>query len=109
MKTEMSLTTPQAYGALEVTTEEHYWDMLECVPPAHMSRGCFAVGEPYADRYQFGGEFDDDQAYREVFDCFYEFGSDDGKTYWLHGFFTLKDYRAVTRKQLEDAVQSATN
>ena len=29
------------------TTEENYWEALECLPPAKMSGGNFLVGEPY--------------------------------------------------------------
>ena len=28
------------------TDKETYWEMLECLPPARMSRGAFLVGEP---------------------------------------------------------------
>jgi len=28
------------------TTEETYWEMLECLPPAKMAGGAFLVGEP---------------------------------------------------------------
>jgi hypothetical protein len=31
----------------EETTEERYYDMLECLPPAYMGHGGFLVGEPY--------------------------------------------------------------
>lgn len=102
MKTEQSLTSPKAYGTLEPTTEERFYEMLECVPPAHMAGGRFAVGEPYADRYQFGGEFDDDEMCREVYDCYYQIGRDDNATF-LHGYFTIKDYKDVTVEQLKAA------
>ena len=100
MKTTTNLCTPQVYGKLEPTTEERYWEMLEVLPPAHMMRGGFAVGEPYADRIHFGGEFEDEDAFLEVFNCYYQLGSEPNAKF-LHGFFTLKDYEAVTRADLE--------
>ena len=36
--------TPITWSA---TTKAQYWEMLECLPPAAMSKGWFLVGEPY--------------------------------------------------------------
>jgi len=105
MKTEQTLCSPKVYGRLELTNFADYWAMLGSVPPAHRAGGAFACGEPYADRIRFGGEFPDEEAGDIVYHCYFAVegdGYDESNTY-LHGYFTLKDYKAVTREQLRDA------
>lgn len=97
------LCSPKTYGKLEVTTKERYHEMLGCVPPAHRAGERFAVGEAYADRWQFDGEFSAEDQYNAVFDCYYEI---DGT--FLHGYFTIKDYKAVTIEQLRAATGKLT-
>lgn len=102
MKTEQSLCSPKQYGTLVPTTFREYWDMLNCVPPRHRTGGRFAVGEAYADRWQFGGEFPDETAHRPVYSCYFAVegnGYDENDSY-VCGYFTLVDYLAVTQAQL---------
>lgn len=113
MKTECSLFSPKSYGKLELTTFADYWDMLNCVPPRHRIGGRFVVGEEYADRWQFGGEFPDETANRPVYDCYFAVegnGYDENDTY-VHGYFTIADYKAVTQNQLREsiAIRKATH
>ena len=101
MKTEPSLCSPKQYGTLVLTTYAEYWDMLGAVPPRRRNGGRFAVGEEYAARWQFGGEFPDDTAQDPVYACYFAVegdGYDDNDTY-VCGYFTLQDYRAVTQHQ----------
>lgn len=110
MKTECSLCSPKSYGTLELTTFADYWDMLNCVPPRHQGGGRFVVGEEYADRWQFGGEFPDETANRPVYDCYFAVegnGHDENDTY-VHGYFTIADYKAVTQTQLREATTIIT-
>lgn len=108
MKTECSLCSPKQYGTLELTTYKEYWDMLNCVPPRHRTGGRFAVGEEYADRWQFGGEFPDATANHSVYACYFAVegnGYDETDTY-VCGYFTLLDYIAVTQAQLRAVAPS---
>ena len=51
------------------STEEQYWEMLECLPPARMSGGAFLVGEPI-DHIAGTGE-PTFEMYRKVGDKFF--------------------------------------
>lgn len=76
--------------------------MLECVPPRDQRGGRFAVGEPYADRWQFGGEFPDEEQHHIVYSCYFAVNRNDSDENGIYvcGYFTLKDYRSVTQEQL---------
>ena len=102
MKTECSLCTPKQYGTLELSNFAEYWEMLGCVPPRHQAGGRFAVGEPYADRWQFGGEFPDDEQHHIVYACYFAIDGDNSNEngIYVFGYFTLKDYKAVTQGRL---------
>ena len=66
------------------------------------------MGEAYADRWQFGGEFPDGDAHRAVYACYYAVegnGYDETDTY-VCGYFTLQDYRAVTQAELRNVKQT---
>jgi hypothetical protein len=42
------MTTQEA--TWQSCTEETFWEMLGCVPPAYHAGGAFLVGEPYSHR-----------------------------------------------------------
>jgi hypothetical protein len=81
--------------------------MLECVPPRDQRRDRFAVGEPYADRHQFGGTFDDDQQHAPVYACYFvaKGNDNDENATYLTGFFTIRDYLRVKHSELIAAAE----
>jgi hypothetical protein len=103
-----TLSTPKQYGKLKRTTFAQYWERLGCVPPALTQRNAFAVGEAYADRYQFGGTFPEATAHHPVFECFWCLSGDDTDPdgTFVCGFFTLLEFLFVPRAQLEAATES---
>lgn len=50
------------------TTEEHYDEMLGCLPPRAWTNGAFLVGEPAAHR-----DCKISKGYVAVYDCFFQY------------------------------------
>lgn len=109
MKTVCTLTSPKKYGSLELTTFRRYWERLNCVPPRHRMHGRFAVGEAYADRWRFGGEFPDGTADRPVYDCYFAVESDgyDEDDVYVRAFLTLADYLCISQHEIREAARKA--
>lgn len=68
-------------------TEERYWEMLECVPPAVMGGGGFMVGEPY-DHIQ-------DAETGKWVPTFHAFRKIAGKHYAASAPMTIREFRKV--------------
>ena len=62
--------TEPTLGKWEPITGAHYWDMLECVPPAYMRADSFLMGEPYDHEDDGWPRF---HAFRKVRNDHYQF------------------------------------
>ena len=69
------------------TTEEKYWEMLEVLPPAIMTKNGFLVGEP----------LDHNSAGQPRYEAFVEY---DGKFYVAAEAMTVVDFREVKASEV---------